>query len=461
LPWLVLGDFTETLCGYEHFLNTPQPEQQMEVFRNALAACNLHDIGFSGLPYTWDNGRSGNANVRVCLDRVVVDPAWRDAFDDAKVRHLVSSRSDHCPILVELRREEWEGREQRVFRYEIMWERVDSLLEEIKKMWCSTADKENLGGLASVLRNMQQAMRRWSREHFGAVIAKLNILRRELEEIKSRTAVNRADIHVVTDRMDELMFHEEMMRLQRSRISWLKEGDRNTGYFHRRAQWRARKNKIKRLKRHYGSFTEAPNEMKGLAVCFFEDLYGLDREVRPDLIMNQVEVKVTQEMNIELCKNFTTKEIVDAMFQMGPMKVPGPNGFLARFYQRHWDIVRDDVVAAATKFFEDGIMPEGINDMAIVLIPKGNDPRELTDFRLISLCNVIYKLISKCIVNQLRGILDEIICPEQSDFAPTERINDTALVSFECTHAIQRSNGRRGDYCAYKLDLSKAYDRVD
>jgi hypothetical protein len=60
------------------------------------------------------------------------------------------------------------------------------------------------------------------------------------------------------------------------------------------------------------------------------------------------------------------------------------------------------VVAATRKFFEDGVMLEGINDTAIVLILKGNEPVDLKDSRPISLCNVIYKLISKCIVNRLR-----------------------------------------------------------
>jgi hypothetical protein len=119
------------------------------------------------------------------------------------------------------------------------------------------------------------------------------------------------------------------------------------------------------------------------------------------------------------------------------------------------------VVHTVHKFFHDGDMPEGINDTSIVLIPKGNDLEELTNFRPISLCNVVYKIISKCIANRLRLILDVIINPEQSAFVPSRRITDNAIIAFECAHEIQRSNGRRGDFCAYKLHLSKAYDRVD
>jgi hypothetical protein len=76
-----------------------------------------------------------------------------------------------------------------------------------------------------------------------------------------------------------------------------------------------------------------------------------------------------------------------------------------------------------------------------------------------TLCNVIYKLISKCIVNRLWGIPDEIISP--GAFVPVRRITDNALIAFECTHAIQKTSGRKEEFCAYKMDLSKAYDHVD
>jgi hypothetical protein len=98
---------------------------------------------------------------------------------------------------------------------------------------------------------------------------------------------------------------------------------------------------------------------------------------------------------------------------------------------------------------------------AIVLIPKVEKPEILKDYRLISLCNVVYKIVSKCTVNKLRPLLDEIIDASQSAFIPGRMITDNALIAFECLHAI--NNGHRGckKFGAYKLDLTKAYDRVD
>lgn len=70
----------------------------MSNFRDVLADCDLTDLGFVGLPFTYKNGRAGAANVKVWLDRAVADTGWRDMFGDAKLHHLVSSRSDHCPL---------------------------------------------------------------------------------------------------------------------------------------------------------------------------------------------------------------------------------------------------------------------------------------------------------------------------------------------------------------------------
>jgi hypothetical protein len=120
--------------------------------------------------------------------------------------------------------------------------------------------------------------------------------------------------------MDELLYHEEMMWLQRSRISWLKEGDQNTGFFHRQARWRARKNKIRILKKVDGTWSGSPQGMKEMALSFFGVLYSMDDEVVPDMVLDHIEPKVSESMNDDLCKVFSEKEISDAMFQMGPLK---------------------------------------------------------------------------------------------------------------------------------------------
>jgi hypothetical protein len=118
-------------------------------------------------------------------------------------------------------------------------------------------------------------------------------------------------------------------------------------------------------------------------------------------------------------------------------------------------------VRAVYNFFSEGIMPEGVNETSLVLIPKIHHPEELKDFRPISLCNVVYKIMSKCLVNRLRPYLHEMISPNQSVFVPGCLITDNALIAFECIHSLQHVKNGDNSLCAYKVDLSKAYDRVD
>lgn len=198
-----------------------------------------------------------------------------------------------------------------------------------------------------------------------------------------------------------------------------------------------------------------------MAVEYFAELFLKDEEINPQVVSDIFEPAITDEMNADLCKPYIPEEISDALFQIGPLKAPGPDGLPARFFQQNWGGFREDVIRALQEFFSSGVMPEGVNDTSIVLIPKVAQPEALKDFRPISLCNVIYKVVSKCIVNRLRPLLQNIISPNQSAFVPGRLITDNAIIAFECLHAISSTDDERSKFCAYKLDLSKAYDRVD
>ena len=187
-------------------------------------------------------------------------------------------------------------------------------------------------------------------------------------------------------------------------------------------------------------------------------LFSRDPNLNPDDIVNLFENKVSEDMNGALGKEFSDKEISDALFEIGPLKAPGTDGFPARFYQRNWGILKDETIAAVKMFFEIGNMPANINHTAIVLIPKVDHPSNLREFQPISLCMVLYKVIAKCLANRLRPILGDIISVNQSAFVPGRLITDNALVAFECFHFIEQNTNPGKDFCAYKIDLSKAYD---
>jgi hypothetical protein len=163
LPWLIFGDFNECLWPEEHFSGTPRPVRQMEDFRDALNICHLHDLGFSGTPYTYDNKRKGSANVRVRLDRAVATHSWRDLFCDTTVQHLVSPCSDHQPILINLMQEQRRCNQAPRRQYEVFWERSMELPEKIAAAWESTGQKNDLGSVHQGLDRVMTELQQWSK----------------------------------------------------------------------------------------------------------------------------------------------------------------------------------------------------------------------------------------------------------------------------------------------------------
>ena len=85
----------------KHLSHRRMGEKQMREFRDVLEHCGLEDAGFRGLPWTYDNKQFGSRNVKVRLDRVVHTRAWTHLFPAAEVLHLVSPRSDHCPLVLQ------------------------------------------------------------------------------------------------------------------------------------------------------------------------------------------------------------------------------------------------------------------------------------------------------------------------------------------------------------------------
>jgi hypothetical protein len=142
-------------------------------------------------------------------------------------------------------------------------------------------------------------------------------------------------------------------------------------------------------------------------------------------------------------------------------RITGPEGLHALFYKKFWAICGDDITREVLQALNTGVIPDGWNDMTIVLIPKVEGPESITQYRPISLCNVIYKIISKMLAIRLKGILPKVISPVQSAFVPRRLITDNVLVAYECIHTIKNKRSGSNGACALKLDMHKAYDRVE
>lgn len=123
---------------------------------------------------------------------------------------------------------------------------------------------------------------------------------------------------------------------------------------------------------------------------FYRALYTSEGVEDVEELLHSVPLKVTSEMNQDLLKPYTVEEVKSALLQMFPTKAPGPDGYPAHFFQKHWSMCGEEVVDMVLKILRGEDDMEIINKTFIVLIPKVANPSLLSQFRPISLCNVIY-----------------------------------------------------------------------
>ncbi len=152
------------------------------------------------------------------------------------------------------------------------------------------------------------------------------------------------------------------------------------------------------------------------------------------------------------CVLFSCEEIQYALFQMSPSKAPGPDGMTALFFKKYWHIVGNDVTLAILDFFSSGCMLSSANFTNIVLIPKVKSPESMSQFRPISLLNVLYKIISKVLINRMKTVLPRVILDSQSAFVPGRMITDNVIMTFEVLHYLKNLGGGENVQMAAKLD---------
>jgi hypothetical protein len=258
-----------------------------------------------------------------------------------------------------------------------------------------------------------------------------------------------------------LLTQEETYWRQRSRISWMKEGDRNTRYFHAFATQRKQKNRISCLLNRHGNWVTQEDELGNLAKDFFKNLFNTSNPASTDQVVDLIDRFITEDMNQWLLREFDASEVRDALFQIPPTKALGPDGMSAIFFQTYWHIVGNDFTLAFLDFLNSGCMLRSVNFTQIALIPKTKLPESMGQFRPIALCNVIYKTISKVLANRLKVILPSIISDSQSTFVPGRLITDNIMVAFETLHYMKTKRQGKTTHMAAKLDMSKAYDHIE
>ena len=166
-------------------------------------------------------------------------------------------------------------------------------------------------------------------------------------------------------------------------------------------------------------------------------------------------------MNTQLLRPFLREEVEVAIKEMKPTTAPGPDDMPPLFYQSFWSLIGEDICSTVLDCLNNCKIPKEINCTNITLIPKVKSPELISDFGPISLCNVVYEIVSKVLANRLKAILPHVISKNQSAFQAGRVISDKILMAFETLHYMKHQQKGKTRFMALKLDMSKTYDRVE
>ncbi|KAK4386390.1 hypothetical protein Sango_2509600 [Sesamum angolense] len=366
-PWICAGDFNEISYQQEKQGGLPWAHRQMRDFRECLDDCGLQDIGFEGKIFRWWNRREVPHTVCARLDRACNNLKWAEIFPQAIMSHEAVTCSDHSLISVGLEGKRIQDNKQKKhrFRFEAVW---------LSAPECADNDVSTEA-------------------------------KKEIEKLK--------------DAIKDMAGKEEILWNQRAKALWLATRDRNTGFFHAKANERKVRKEIKLIKDATGNEVGNKKGIQRVVLSYFRSIFTstnpIDEAVNE--VLEYLDCRVTLAMNEALLLSFTSEEITRALKEMHPLKSLGPDSMSPIFYQKFWPIVCNGVCESVLEFLNKGSLDPLLNFTHIVLIPICPKPTDMSHFRPISLCNVLCKLASKAIANRMKHFLDALISTSQAAFS--------------------------------------------
>lgn len=243
-------------------------------------------------------------------------------------------------------------------------------------------------------------------------------------------------------------------------MRWVKEGDDNTRFFHQAIKARRFQQKVLVIQGVEGEVRDTPEGIQEAFRTYYTQLLGTCASTRDNIQQGIVDLgpMVSDQQAKSLMQEFTDEDIRKAIFSIPGTKAPGPDGFNPTFFKQAWPVVGKDVCEAVKDFFRQGQMLKEVNCTKLTLIPKVAQPANVTEFRPIACCNIVYKCITKLICSRLRKVLPHIISPNQAGFIEGRQIVHNVNIIQDLVGIYNRK--ATPPSCLLKIDIRKAYDSV-
>ena len=367
--------------------------------------------------------------------------------------------SDHCPVLLD---SEGINSGPLPFRFEIMWLKFDGFKDLLRCWWQSLHFSGSFSFvLACKVKALKGILRVWNKEVFDKVdLQKKEALSRisfwdDLEKEKALSLEETEEREKAREEFKKWVDLEEVSWRQKSRETWLKEGDRNTRFFHRIANSHRRRNSIRSISINGRRCVKKPEIKEGLVGAFQSLLTASSNWCPPFPGLRFKVIGADQVPKLE--EMFTEEEILAAISGLNGDKAPGPDGFPLAFWSFSWDFVKDEVLGFFREFFDHNQFVKSLNGTFLVLVPKGRTVEDLKDLRPISLVGSLYKILSKVLANRIKRVMRLIISQSQNAFVEGRQILDAVLIANEEVDFLLRRK-EKGILC--KLDIEKTYDHI-
>ena len=296
--------------------------------------------------------------------------------------------------------------------------------------------------LATKLKELKQRIKVWNRDVFGRLEVNRNSALQQAElwdGVESERSLSERETELKKEAKEtykKWVLLEETHWRQLSRELWLKEGDKNTCFFHRMTNGHRRNNSLDRIKINRVWLTEE-QEVREEVVNAFQQLLLEEQGWRAD-----IEGLHLHRLNFQEAENlevpFSEEEIHSALLELNGDKAPGPDGFTVAFWQACWDFMKEEILELFKEFYDQRSFAKSLNTTFLVLIPKKGGDEDLGDFRPISLLGGLYKLLAKVLANRLKKVLGKVVSEDQNAFVKGRQIFDVSLIANEVVDFWQK-----------------------
>jgi hypothetical protein len=140
-----------------------------------------------------------------------------------------------------------------------------------------------------------------------------------------------------------------------------------------------------------------------------------------------------------LVKPFGVDEIKGVVMEVKVNSAPGPNGFMAIFFQKFWDTIQGELLSMFQDFWEGHLDIKRLNFGVITLVPKVKEANCIKQYRPICLLNVDYKCFTKVLTNRLVSVAQRVVGKNQTDFIKGRNILEGVVVLHEVIHELHSS----------------------